>query len=256
MCAVHCLFLKTQWTYLIASFLVPYQDNSWDCGVFVCRYAYGLYLLRNHVITYGDLGNSKRPFRELITNSEEFDFDSEDIVRLRGVLKILIGRLSTMYLKWKKAKDEQEKADAAKKPAACRRLLQETKENSTAGDEQGKTESENPSQLISQAAPDEPVAGPEESRSEAAPNDPMVGLEESVSQGTPDEPMVDVEASVSQATNDEPMVDIEESIGQAAYDEPMVDVEESMSQMVDVEESNSVATIKREEDQFGSACTV
>ena len=115
---------------LTCPFSVPYQDNSWDCGVFVCRYAYGVYSMRDCAITFGDArgGNGMRPFQQAITDSEAFDFDREDIVRIRGELGILIGRLSTTYKTWKEASDKAEKKakkEASKKLSACRRLLEE-----------------------------------------------------------------------------------------------------------------------------------
>jgi len=96
---------------------VPYQDNSWDCGVFVCRYAYALYLMRNRRITYGAAGVETRPyFRNLITDSPEFNFDMSDIGRVRDELKQLITNLSPKYFEAKaKEKLEQDEKRKAKK---------------------------------------------------------------------------------------------------------------------------------------------
>ena len=96
---------------------VPYQDNSWDCGVFVCRYAYALYLMRNRRITYGAAGVETRPyFRNLITDSPEFNFNMSDIGRVRDELKQLITNLSPKYFEAKaKEKLEQDEKRKAKK---------------------------------------------------------------------------------------------------------------------------------------------
>lgn len=86
-------------------FSVPYQDNGWDCGVFVCRYAHALYSMRNCNITFGDAreGPGREPFQQAITDSEAFRFDRDDIVRIRTELGTLIGRLSVIYNMWKDA---------------------------------------------------------------------------------------------------------------------------------------------------------
>jgi hypothetical protein len=63
----------------ILSFVsAPYQDNSWDCGVFVCRYGFWIYSLRGHDVTYAHRNDDK--FRSFITESEEFAFDRTEIM--------------------------------------------------------------------------------------------------------------------------------------------------------------------------------
>eukprot|EP00588_Corethron_pennatum_P034698 CAMPEP_0194346062 /NCGR_PEP_ID=MMETSP0171-20130528/105212_1 /TAXON_ID=218684 /ORGANISM="Corethron pennatum, Strain L29A3" /LENGTH=1294 /DNA_ID=CAMNT_0039113135 /DNA_START=141 /DNA_END=4027 /DNA_ORIENTATION=+ len=78
---------------------VPYQDNAWDCGVFVCRYAYGLFKERNNPICKRDL-NRKNNF---ITESKYFEFDMTDIAKMREDLKNLIEDISKIYLGHKEA---------------------------------------------------------------------------------------------------------------------------------------------------------
>ena len=98
-------------------FSVPYQDNSWDCGVFVCRYAHALYSMRDRDITFGDAseGTGRNPFQQAITDSKAFDFCQDDILRIRKELDSLINKLSVIYKRWKDANgiaDEDADAEA------------------------------------------------------------------------------------------------------------------------------------------------
>lgn len=95
----------------------------------MCRYGFAIYLLRGRNITYADRNDK---FRSLITESEEFDFDRNDIVRIRLNLTTLIDNLSALYKVWKKVQDEVEKKEEeeSKKPAARPLLL----ENGDAGE--------------------------------------------------------------------------------------------------------------------------
>ena len=90
-------------TFLNISFYtytVPRSTNLIDAGMYVCRYAYSIYLLRNTRITYENAGATDYPpyFLNLITNSNEFNFDSEDIKNMGKDMKTLIGRLSAVQL--------------------------------------------------------------------------------------------------------------------------------------------------------------
>ena len=95
---------------------VPYQDNGWDCGVFVCRYAYALYQLRHRAFSYNDAGVDRcgeakgKAFDDLVTKATGFNFGKEDIVRLRREIRTLIERLSRLYLRRKKEHDASSKA--------------------------------------------------------------------------------------------------------------------------------------------------
>eukprot|EP01082_Thalassiosira_pseudonana_P012513 g11502.t1 g11502 contig5:1019505-1021842(+) len=93
---------------------IPYQENGCDCGVFVCRYAYGLYLMRRQLFTPEDINDN---FKGMITNGSAFAFDMKDIARIRGEFATLIDRLSPKYLA---IKDVEEKAaKRAKKKAVA-----------------------------------------------------------------------------------------------------------------------------------------
>ena len=75
---------------------VPYQNNSWDCGVFVCQYAFSLYKLRYQQITYGDL-QTANPLENTITNNDEMKFDMKHIATLRKEMGKLVDNLSIVY---------------------------------------------------------------------------------------------------------------------------------------------------------------
>eukprot|EP01082_Thalassiosira_pseudonana_P009089 g8088.t1.2.5e17418a g8088 g8088.t1 contig27:163628-167782(+) len=93
---------------------IPYQENGCDCGVFVCRYAYGLYLMRRQLFTPEDINDN---FKGMITNGSAFAFDMKDIARIRGEFTTLIDRLSPKYLAIKDA--EEKAAKRAKKKAVA-----------------------------------------------------------------------------------------------------------------------------------------
>lgn len=86
--------------------LIPYQNNGWDCGVFVCRYAFGVLSLRNVEFRVDSTlhfkkreAAMKKLLENKITDSDEFDFDMNDIERLRRNFAKLIDRLSDLYKK-------------------------------------------------------------------------------------------------------------------------------------------------------------
>jgi len=106
------LELEVAWLALIFSpcldFVVPSQNNTWDCGVFVCRYAYAIYQLRDRSFTYSDL-NGGTPFFDLITSGSEFDFNMDDIVRFREEFKTLLERLSELFVRRKREEKNKSK---------------------------------------------------------------------------------------------------------------------------------------------------
>ncbi len=84
---------------LIDYFIVTMQDNSVDCGVFTWRYAYGLYLLREQSF-------NSRSARLEITNSATFQFNLEDIARIRLEMTTLLVNLEQQYAAFKGMQDE------------------------------------------------------------------------------------------------------------------------------------------------------
>ena len=90
--------------------MIPYQNNGWDCGVFVCRYAFGVLSLRNVDFRVNSTTNFKKReaamkklLKSKISDSDEFDFNMSDIERLRRNFATLIDRLSDLY----KQKEEE-----------------------------------------------------------------------------------------------------------------------------------------------------
>ena len=101
---------------------MPLQANGFDCGVFVCRYAYAMMKLRNKRFTYKECGvrvdgKRKGAFQKLITESEAFVFGPQDIDRLRGEIRTLVQNLSDMFATWKKEQThDSENEETPSKP--------------------------------------------------------------------------------------------------------------------------------------------
>jgi len=115
---------------------VPRQDNGSDCGVFVCRYAFAMFQLRHLKFSYRDAGldtiSAKKSitqrqreglqsqgFVDLITNGKGFEFDVDDIQRIRCEFKTLIRKLHPLY---QVAKDERIKAEIEEKKARKKKI--------------------------------------------------------------------------------------------------------------------------------------
>ncbi|GFH58426.1 hypothetical protein CTEN210_14902 [Chaetoceros tenuissimus] len=81
---------------------VPRQDNCWDCGVFICRYAFAMLQLLDTRIQckladWRDAKFRRDIIKEYITETEAFDFGMDDIARLREEMAILIQDLHQIY---------------------------------------------------------------------------------------------------------------------------------------------------------------
>jgi hypothetical protein len=139
-----CLFIASALhLYVLNAITVPYQENGCDCGVFVCRYAYNLYTMRDHVFFRSEMVNK---FKTLITNGPAFQFGMEDIARIREEFKDLVNSLKKLYLEFKQ-KEKEQKLEAkkqdnkgAKVNAQADSVMQEEKENSSPqGQDDGET---------------------------------------------------------------------------------------------------------------------
>ena len=85
---------------------VPSQTNGCDCGVFMCRYAYSLYVMRHMLFTKADIDDK---CRSMIGNSPSYNFGMDNIARLRRELKQVITKLSPIYLRRIKRKRKLQK---------------------------------------------------------------------------------------------------------------------------------------------------
>jgi hypothetical protein len=87
---------------------VPCKKNGYNCGIYVCRYAYGLYVMKHLLFTWRDYTEDP-PFNTLITRSNAFKVSKSDIKRIRGEMSTLINNLSELYLPM--LEEQGEKAD-------------------------------------------------------------------------------------------------------------------------------------------------
>lgn len=61
----------------------------------MCRYAYGLYVMKDILFTHDGFQNN---YYDIITRGSSFQFDENDIDRMRMELMSLISLLSPVYL--------------------------------------------------------------------------------------------------------------------------------------------------------------
>jgi len=146
-------------TMLIKSPQVPRQSNAYDCGVFVCRYGFGLLRISSRAFSYEECGqfvDGETLFEKMITNDEAFEFDMGDIERIRGDMKKLIERLSNLYLPFKAEQVRKKKNDRMARKAAQQKAEGERKENA----------SSDPNALLATShtsVPEKPAPNPTES---------------------------------------------------------------------------------------------
>ena len=87
--------------------VVGQQNNGYDCGVFTCRYAYGLLRVNEDAYNYKNAGVSeikdemveqiKPLFSRYLGGSGEFDFDQTKMDGIRANYAALITRLNGRY---------------------------------------------------------------------------------------------------------------------------------------------------------------
>ena len=69
------------------------QKNTYDCGVYVCRYIYNMYLMRNRSFKGLDIETNFT----YISESAEFKFTDRDINLIRLQLNILFEKMTILY---------------------------------------------------------------------------------------------------------------------------------------------------------------
>jgi hypothetical protein len=79
-----------------------------DCGVFVCRYAYNLYIMRHKAFSHSQVKNS---FQDLITDSPAFKFGMKDIARIREEFISLVDALGQLYIEFKTKEEAKQEDD-------------------------------------------------------------------------------------------------------------------------------------------------
>ena len=90
---------------------VPTQENGCDCGVFMCRYAYSLYVTRHLPFTKNDIVDK---CRSRITKNPAFHFGMKEIATLRENMTEIILKLSPIYLEALKRDKEQRRRNRRK----------------------------------------------------------------------------------------------------------------------------------------------
>ncbi len=76
--------------------IVPYQEKSWDCGVYTCRYAPAILQSWDMPFTFSHAKNNNN-FQILITNNHKFKFSGIEITAMRLEMSLLIMNLSSIY---------------------------------------------------------------------------------------------------------------------------------------------------------------
>jgi len=76
---------------------VATQSNAYDCALYVCRYALGLYFIRDQRFTYKDVFVEKTPLLSKLSSNILFQFDQYVVKRFRHQLRVLILNLCQCY---------------------------------------------------------------------------------------------------------------------------------------------------------------
>eukprot|EP00977_Amphora_coffeiformis_P006932 scaffold1511_cov170-Amphora_coffeaeformis.AAC.3 len=87
----------------------PAQENAYDCGVFTCRNAFAITMLKDRKFSYTELQSADDFFEEV------FVYDHDDIERIRNDMLLLIERLSKMYQAWDTEQKRRKQAAKAAK---------------------------------------------------------------------------------------------------------------------------------------------
>ena len=113
---------------------VPMQNNSWDCGVFVCRYLFSMLSLGGDI----SFSANKRKFQnkrfaskmtiEWITNQESFQFTTQDVVELRAQLACLVRELSNNVSQPRQQETTKQKETAELKSLTVKQLKEKCRE--------------------------------------------------------------------------------------------------------------------------------
>ena len=100
---------------LLLEHVAPQQENAYDCGVFTCRNALAITMLKDQVFSYRDIHLNKDFFNEHAV----FNYDHGEIDKIREQMLTLIERLSIIYKSWKAEQLRQKQAAKEAKDLAC-----------------------------------------------------------------------------------------------------------------------------------------
>jgi hypothetical protein len=76
---------------------VATQSNAYDCALYVCQYALGLYFIRDHRFKYKDVFVEKTPLLSRLSSNIFSQFDQDVVNRFRHQLRMLIFNLCQCY---------------------------------------------------------------------------------------------------------------------------------------------------------------
>jgi hypothetical protein len=76
---------------------VPRQKNGFNCGLFLCRYALGIYKLREQTFTYEVVYRNKTPLLKKVTNNALFIFNQKVVDDFRKQLGELCDNLYHVF---------------------------------------------------------------------------------------------------------------------------------------------------------------
>jgi Ulp1 family protease len=77
--------------------LVPAQENGFNCGIFLCRYAASMYYLQDFEIRFSDVRNEQPPLINILSLSPYFRFNQSDMDKFHAELLLIIKKLIMLY---------------------------------------------------------------------------------------------------------------------------------------------------------------